>query len=78
MGEWIQVCAFNRLAKEPRLTERLRQMGFTVETEVCLDECVRCGNCAFGLVAGRLRFAPTVEEFLRARQERIHSPRRGN
>jgi uncharacterized protein YuzB (UPF0349 family) len=74
----VQVCAANRLVKEPELAGRLAELGYAVDTEECLDQCTRCHQCAFALVSGRLRFAANNADLLRKLQERIPGFRWGS
>jgi uncharacterized protein YuzB (UPF0349 family) len=61
----LQICASNQLARRPDLIKQLKEEGWVVEMEECLDECTRCSSYAFALVAGRFVFAATPDEFLR-------------
>jgi uncharacterized protein YuzB (UPF0349 family) len=61
----LQICASNQLARRPDVIKQLKEEGWVVEVEECLDECTRCPSYAFALVAGRFAFAANPEEFLR-------------
>ena len=67
----VQICEANRLAHWPHLDERLRELGYLVDTERCLDRCTRCRHTAFAVVSGRYWFAVTVRQFLSELRKRI-------
>ncbi|HWI50577.1 MAG TPA: DUF1450 domain-containing protein [Symbiobacteriaceae bacterium] len=60
----LQICAESRLARQTDMLTQLKESGYIVETESCLDQCTRCECCAFALVCGRLETARTPEELL--------------
>ena len=60
----MQICAGNRLARRPEIIEQMQQLGYTVEFEECLDQCLRCPGCAFALVCGHFVYAASPEELL--------------
>lgn len=81
IGRRLQVCRENSLARQAEILEALRMSGWKVETEDCLDQCTRCGHCAFALVGGWFQYAPTPQDFLggltRRSKGRIRSTIRG-
>ncbi|MGE5672826.1 MAG: DUF1450 domain-containing protein [Mycobacterium leprae] len=60
----VQVCAVNEVNRSAELRRRLEQAGYLVDTEQCLDQCVRCRSWLFCLTDGRYVFARTGAEFL--------------
>jgi uncharacterized protein YuzB (UPF0349 family) len=61
----MQICSSNVLSRRPDIVQQMKEMGYVVETESCLDHCTRCEKCALALVCGRMIFARTPEEFVR-------------
>ncbi len=65
-GRRLQICRENALSRRPDLLAELRNAGWRVETEDCLDQCTRCSHNAFALVNGKFQFAASPEAFLAA------------